>query len=243
MEELKDKVTIITGASFGIGRATAQLLSEKGSDIAIFDIEEPPVIEDIKRKGRKAFFFKVDVSSFPEVERAVEALYQETKRIDFLVNNAGIARDGILLRMKEEDWDRVIDVNLKGVFNCTKAVLKYMIKTGGAIVNVSSIAGITGNRGQANYAASKAGIIGFSKTVAKEYGERNIRVNVVAPGFILTRMTERIDEKIKEEVLKNIPLKRFGTPQDVARVIYFLLSEDAGYITGEVIQVNGGLYM
>jgi 3-oxoacyl-[acyl-carrier protein] reductase len=159
------------------------------------------------------------------------------------VNNAGITIDKLLLRMKEEDWDKVIRVNLKSVFNCTKTVIRHMLKTGGSIVSISSIAGVMGNAGQSNYAASKAGLIGFTKSIAKEYGERGIRANAVAPGFINTKMTEVLDSKYKEEMLKAIPLKKYGEPIDVARTVYFLLSECGGYITGEVINVNGGLYM
>lgn len=168
---------------------------------------------------------------------------KEMGRIDNLVNNAGITIDKLLVRMKEEDWDRIMSVNLKSVFNCTKAVVRHMLKTGGGIVNISSVAGVMGNPGQANYAASKAGIIGFTKSVAREYAERSIRANAVAPGFIRTKMTDMLDEKTREASLAAIPLKRLGEPEDVAKTVYFLLSEYSSYITGEVINVNGGLYM
>ncbi len=241
---MNNTVTIVTGGAQGIGRVIAEHLADKGGDIAIFDlIDGSETIGAIAQKGRRAETFQVDVSSGAAVEQAVGETLKKMGRIDNLVNNAGITIDKLLLRMKEEDWDKVIQVNLKSVFNCTKAVLRHMLKTGGSIVNISSIAGVMGNAGQANYAASKAGIIGFTKSVAREYGERGVRVNVVAPGFINTKMTEVLDSKYKEEMLKAIPLKRYGEPIDVARTVYFLLSECGGYITGEVINVNGGLYM
>ena len=243
MEDLRGKVAVVTGGSYGIGRAICELLSQAGSFVAVFDVEKSDLHQAIESKGGRAAFFEVDVSKREAVERAFEELVRSEGRIDFLVNNAGIARDAFLVRMKDDDWDKVLDVNLRGVFNCTRAALRYMIRTGGAIVNVSSIAGVTGNRGQANYAAAKAGIIGFSKTVAKEYGEKGIRVNVVAPGFIMTRMTERLDGRVREDVLARVPLGRLGTPEDVAKVVIFLLSDYASYVTGEVIHVNGGLYM
>ncbi|MCX8022388.1 MAG: 3-oxoacyl-[acyl-carrier-protein] reductase [Syntrophorhabdaceae bacterium] len=241
---MKGSVTIVTGGSQGIGRAICEFLSEKGGDVAIFDIiDGSETVEAIRSKGGKAEFFSVNIVDTAAVEEAVNGVVKTFGRINNLVNNAGITNDKLLLRMKEEDWDRVIQVNLKGVFNCTRAVIKHMLKTGGSIVNISSIAGVMGNAGQSNYAASKAGIIGFTKSVAREYGERNIRVNAIAPGFIKTRMTDALDENTKMEMLKAIPLKRYGEPIDVARVVYFLLSGYSGYITGEVINVNGGLYM
>ncbi len=241
---MKGTVTIVTGGARGIGRAIAVFLAEKGGDIAIFDmIDGSETAREVKNLGRKALYLRVDVSDFRSVEEAVDSVYNEMGRIDNLVNNAGITADRLLLRMREEEWDRVIAVNLKGMYNCTKAALKYMLKNGGSIVNISSIAGLTGNVGQSNYAASKAGVIGFTKSVAKEYGERGIRANVVAPGFIRTEMTEALSEKTKEEILRMIPLRRPGEPIDVAKVVYFLLSEYSAYITGEVINVSGGLYM
>jgi 3-oxoacyl-[acyl-carrier protein] reductase len=241
---MKDTLTIVTGGAQGIGRAIAEYLADKGGDIAIFDIiDGSEVLNTIKGKGRKAEFYQVDVSDFKAIEETVGTVIKNMGQINNLVNNAGITIDKLLLRMKEEDWDSVIRVNLKSVFNCTRAVIRHMLKTGGSIVNISSIAGVMGNAGQSNYAASKAGIIGFTKSTAKEYGERGIRVNAVAPGFINTKMTEILDEKYKEEMLKAIPLKRYGEPVEIAKVVYFLLSEYGGYITGEVINVNGGLYM
>jgi len=241
---MKDTVTIVTGGARGIGEAIAEFLAEKGGNIAIFDIiDGNHVVEAIKQKNVEAKFYKVDVSEYKVVEEAVDNVVKTFGRLDNLINNAGITADKLLIRMKEEDWDKVIKVNLKSVFNCTKAAIRHMLKTGGSIVNISSIAGVMGNAGQANYAASKAGIIGFTKSIAREYGERGIRVNAIAPGFIKTQMTDTIDEKTKEEMFKAIPLKRSGEPIDVARVVYFLVSEYSSYVTGEVINVNGGLYM
>lgn len=241
---MKDTVTIVTGGSQGIGRSIAEFLAVKGGNIAIFDIiDGSEVVSSIREKGQKAEFYPVDVSSFQMVGEAVERVVKEMGSVGNLVNNAGITIDKLLLRMKEDDWDRVIQVNLKSAFNCTRAVVRYMIKTGGSIVNISSIAGVMGNAGQANYAASKAGLIGLTKSIAREYGERGIRVNAVAPGFIKTKMTEFLDEKAKEMMFKAIPLGRLGEPDDIAHVVYFLLSEYGSYITGEVINVNGGMYM
>lgn len=241
---MNGKVTIITGGAQGIGRAIAELLAEKGSDIVVFDIiDGAEAVASIQGKGRRCAFYNVDVSNFQAAAAAVDQAARDMGKIDNLVNNAGITIDKLLVRMKEEDWDRIISVNLKSVFNCTKAVIRHMLKTGGSIVNISSVAGVMGNPGQANYAASKAGIIGFTKSVAREYAERSIRVNAVAPGFIHTKMTDILDEKTREASLAAIPLKRLGEPEDVANVVYFLLSKYGSYVTGEVINVNGGLYM
>lgn len=237
-------VTIVTGGAQGIGRAISELIADKGGDIAIFDIiDGSEARQAIQSKGRRCEIYSVDVSDFQAVQGAVDQALKDLGKIDNLVNNAGITMDKLLVRMKEEDWDRVIRVNLKSVFNCTKAVVRHMLKSGGSIVNISSIAGVMGNPGQANYAASKAGIIGFTKSVAREYAERSIRVNAVAPGFIRTKMTDMLDEKTKESMYGAIPLKRLGEPRDVASVVYFLLSKYGSYVTGEVINVNGGLYM
>ncbi|MBP1747978.1 MAG: 3-oxoacyl-(acyl-carrier-protein) reductase [Deltaproteobacteria bacterium] len=241
---MNGKVTIVTGAAQGIGRAIAELLAEKGSDIVIFDIiDGSEAVAAIEGKGRRCAFYNVDVSDFQAAAAAIDQARKDMGKIDNLVNNAGITIDKLLVRMKEEDWDRIIRINLKSVFNCTKAVVRHMLKTGGGIVNISSVTGVMGNPGQANYAASKAGIIGFTKSVAKEYAERSIRVNAVAPGFIRTKMTDILDEKAKEAMYSAIPLKRLGEPEDVANVVYFLLSKYGSYVTGEVINVNGGLYM
>lgn len=237
-------VTIITGGAQGIGRAISELIADKGGDIAIFDIiDASETIEAIRSKGRRCEFYAVDVSDLQAVQGTVDQVVKDLGKIDNLVNNAGITIDKLLVRMKEEDWDRVIRVNLKSVFNCTKAVVRHMLKSGGSIVNISSIAGVMGNPGQANYAASKAGIIGFTKSVAKEYAERSIRVNAVAPGFIRTKMTDILNEKTKESMYGAIPLKRLGEPEDIANAVYFLLSKYGSYVTGEVVNVNGGLYM
>ena len=243
---LEGRVSIVTGGARGIGKAIAMELADAGSDIVIFDVLDEGVdtAREIEKKGRKAGFYKVDITDLDAVNSVVEKVLEEFGRIDILVNNAGITRDTLLMRMEEADFDLVIKVNLKGTFNCTKAVLKPMMKARwGRIINISSIIGLMGNAGQANYAASKAGIIGFTKSVAKELGKRNITVNAVAPGFIRTPMTERLSDDVKEGYFKLIPLGRFGEPEDVAKVVRFLASDDAGYITGQVIQVDGGLLM
>ena len=241
---MKGKVTIITGAAQGIGKTIAEFLAEQGSDIVLFDVVDgEAVAASLRAKGVRSAFFKVDVTDLAAVEQAVGAVAKEFGGIDNLVNNAGITRDKLLLRMSEEEWDQVMRVNLKGVFACTKAVLRHMLKKGGSIVNISSIAGLMGNAGQSNYAATKAGIIGFTKSVAREYGERNIRANAVAPGFIVTQMTHTLDAAWKEKTVSMIPLKRPGEAIDVARVVYFLLSDYSAYVTGETINVSGGLYI
>jgi 3-oxoacyl-[acyl-carrier protein] reductase len=241
---MKGKVTIVTGAAQGIGRSIAELIADKGSDIVIFDIiDGSDAVAAIEGKGRRCVFYNVDVSNFQAAASAIDQAANDMGKIDNLVNNAGITIDKLLVRMKEDDWDRIMSVNLKSVFNCTRAVVRHMLRTGGSIVNISSVAGVMGNPGQANYAASKAGIIGFTKSVAREYAERSIRVNAVAPGFIRTRMTDILDEKTKQTIHEVIPLKRLGEPEDVAKVVYFLLSDLSSYITGEVINVNGGMYM
>jgi len=243
---LEGRVSIITGGARGIGKAIAMELADAGSDIVIFDVLDEGVdtAREIEKKGRKAGFYKVDITDLDAVNSVVEKVLEEFGRIDILVNNAGITRDTLLMRMEESDFDLVIKVNLKGTFNCTKAVLRPMMKARwGRIINISSIIGLMGNAGQANYAASKAGIIGFTKSVAKELGKRNITVNAIAPGFIRTPMTDRLSDDVKEGYFKLIPLGRFGEPEDVAKVVRFLASDDAGYITGQVIQVDGGLLM
>jgi 3-oxoacyl-[acyl-carrier protein] reductase len=240
---MKGKVTILTGGAQGIGRTIAGFLADRGSDMVIFDVlDGEATVAELREKGVRAAYFKVDVSSLAQVEQAVATVVKEMGGIDNLVNNAGITRDKLLLRMSEEEWDQVIRVNLKGVFTCTKTVIRHMLKKGGNIVNISSIIGLMGNAGQANYAASKAGIVGFTKSVAREYGERRIRVNAVAPGFIMTKMTDTLDEAWKEKMVKAVPLGRVGEPIDVARVVYFLLSDYSAYVTGETINVSGGLY-
>ena len=244
---LKDRVAIVTGGGQGIGREIALTLSKEGADIVIVDLNlesADQVGEEIKKRGREAFPLKVDVANSEEVGEMVKKVLDKFKKIDILVNNAGITRDSLLLRMKEEDWDDVLRVNLKGVFLCTQKVAAQMLKQKrGKIVNIASIIGMVGNIGQANYSASKGGVIALTKTMAKELAPRNINVNAVAPGFITTVMTEKIPDKIKERLLDLIPLKRWGSPQEVAELILFLVSEKSDYITGQVIRIDGGMVM
>jgi 3-oxoacyl-[acyl-carrier protein] reductase len=245
---LADKVALVTGGGRGIGRAIALRLAEAGASIVVNDIGDAAPVEavvgEIEAMGRQALAVFADVSSAPEVERLVAEAIAAYGRIDILVNNAGIARDQLLLRMTEEEWDRVLEVDLKSVFLCTRAVLKHMVKERrGRVVSIASIVGMVGNPGQANYAAAKAGIIGFTRTVAKEVASRGITVNAVAPGFIDTEMTQRLKEEWKEELKKRIPLGRLGSPADVAEAVAFLASEEAGYITGQVLVIDGGMAM
>lgn len=245
--ELLGKVALVTGAAQGIGKAIALLLAEKGADVVVSDInieKAQETAKEIEEKGRRSIALKVNVADPDEVEQMVEAVIEKFSRIDILVNNAGITRDRLLLRMSQEDWDAVLDVNLKGVFNCTKSVIKYMSKQrSGKIVNIASVVGLMGNVGQANYAASKAGVIGFTKTVAREFAQRGININAIAPGYIQTPMTEVLPEKVKEELMKLIPMGRLGQPEDVAQAVLFLVSEASNYVTGQVLNVNGGIYM
>lgn len=242
------KVALVTGASRGIGRATALMLAERGANVAINyqgnEERAREVLNQVEEMGREAILVKADVSDYEQVEKMVDEVLRRFGRIDILVNNAGITRDTLIMRMKEEDWDAVINTNLKGVFHCIKAVTRPMMKQrSGKIINLSSVVGVSGNPGQANYVAAKAGVIGLTKSAAKELASRGITVNAVAPGFIETDMTDVLDEKLKEEMLKWIPLARFGKPEDVARLICFLSSSDADYITGQVIHVDGGMVM
>jgi len=245
--ELEGKVALITGAAQGIGRAIALLLASNGADIVVSDINLDKAKEtskEIEAMGRRSIAIKVDVSKAEEVEQMVEKVINEFGKIDILVNNAGITRDKLILRMTEEDWDLVLNVNLKGTFNCTKAVIRHMSKQrSGKIVNIASVSGEMGNPGQANYSASKAGVIGFTKTIAREFAQRGINVNAIAPGYIETPMTEVLPEKVKEELKKMIPMERLGQPEDVAQAVLFLASERSNYITGQVLNVNGGIYM
>lgn len=243
---LKNKVCVITGAAGGIGSATALACAQEGAKVVLIQHQKAAeeVSQKIKESGGESFIFTADVTNLSSVELAVKQIIERLGHIDVWINNAGITSDSLLLRMKEEEWDRVLDTNLKGVFNCTKSVLKFMIKKRqGKIINISSVVGIIGNPGQANYAAAKAGIIGFSKAVAKEVASRNICVNVVAPGYIQTPMTENLSEEDKTKILSLIPLLRLGTPEDVANTIVFLASDKANYITGQVLVVDGGLIM
>jgi len=245
--KLAGKVALVTGAAQGIGKAVALLLARNGADIAVSDINLEKAAEtakEIEAMGRKAMAIKVDVANSGDVERMVQTILERFGQIDVLVNNAGIARDKLILRMTEEDWDAVLDINLKGTFNCTKAVVRHMSRQrSGKIVNIASVVGEMGNAGQANYSASKAGVIGFTKTIAREFAQRGINVNAIAPGYIQTPMTEALPEKAKEELKNMIPLERLGQPEDVAEAVLFLVSDASDYITGQVLNVNGGIYM
>ena len=238
------KVVMVTGGAAGIGRVTAENFAREGARIAICDVNPEAGEATAKALGPEASFEQVDVASTTAVSSWVEGVFDKYGQIDVLVNNAGITRDGLIMRMKEEDWDAVISVNLKSAFNCIKAASKIMVKQrSGRIINLASVVGVMGNVGQANYVASKAGMIGLTKTVAKELGARGITVNAVAPGFIETDMTAVLSDKVKEFMLSMVPLQRAGTPQDVADAITFLASDQAAYITGQVIHVTGGMYM
>jgi 3-oxoacyl-[acyl-carrier protein] reductase len=240
----ENKVVMVTGGAAGIGRVTAENFAGEGARIAICDVNPEAGAAAAKALGPEASFEQVDVASSTAVSSWVEGVFDKYGQIDVLINNAGITRDGLIMRMKEEDWDAVISVNLKSAFNCIKAVSKIMVKQrSGRIINLASVVGVMGNPGQANYVASKAGMIGLTKTVAKELGARGITVNAVAPGFIETDMTAVLSDKVKEAMLSTIPLRRAGTPQDVADAITFLASEQAAYITGQVIHISGGMYM
>lgn len=245
--ELTGKVALVTGAAQGIGKAVALLLARNGADLVVSDInleKAQETAKEIQAIGRKALAVKVDVANLRDVERMVQAVLEQLHQIDILVNNAGITRDKLILRMTEEDWDAVIDVNLKGTFNCTKVVIRHMSKQkSGKIVNIASVVGEMGNAGQANYSASKAGVIGFTKTIAREFAQRGINVNSIAPGYVETPMTNALPEKVKEELKRMIPMERLGRPEDIAEAVLFLVSASSNYITGQVLNVNGGIYM
>ena len=243
--QLKDQVALITGSARGIGKEIATLFAKEGATVIISDINADmaaTTAQELAKQGLQAAHFACDVTNLQSVEEMVNKTLDKYSRIDILLNNAGITKDNLLLRMKEEDWDAVIKVNLKGTFNCTKVVSKAMLKAKkGKIISIASVIGIMGNAGQANYAASKAGIIGFTKSVARELASRGITANAVAPGYIQTDMTEKLSEKAREEILQNIPLNKLGTARDVAGVCLFLASSDADYITGQTIVVDGGM--
>ncbi|MFH1836578.1 MAG: 3-oxoacyl-[acyl-carrier-protein] reductase [Candidatus Omnitrophota bacterium] len=246
--KLENKVSLITGAARGIGKEIAVLFAKEGSDLAICDVNEEALAETKKEitssTGRKVITEKVDVTSVEEVNGFIKKILDNFNRLDILVNNAGITKDNLVLRMSESEWDAVINVNLKGAFNCIKAVSRPMMKArSGKIINMASIIGIMGNPGQANYAASKGGLIALTKTVAKEFGSRNININAIAPGFIQTDMTDKLTEDTKEKLLEHVPLGRMGSPEDVAKLALFLASEDSAYITGQVVKVDGGMVM
>lgn len=245
---LDGKIALITGASRGIGRAIALELAKAGATIAINYAGNMKAAEEVERmiveQGGKAMIIQADISKTEAIDHMVDAVMDAYGRIDILVNNAGITRDNLLMRMKENDWDDVLNTNLKSVYYCTKVVSKSMVKQrSGRIINMTSVVGLTGNAGQSNYAAAKAGVIGFSKSMAKELASRGITVNLVAPGFIDTDMTAGLPEKVKEELLKSIPLAKLGNPEDVAKAVLFLASDAASYITGQTLNVDGGMVM
>ncbi|HMS85641.1 MAG TPA: 3-oxoacyl-[acyl-carrier-protein] reductase [Nitrospira sp.] len=244
---LQGRIAIVTGAAQGIGRAIAETLAQAGADIAIADLDPSRATETVaavEKLGGKTLNLKVNVADTNDTKAMVEQVLKAWGKVDILINNAGITRDGLLLRMKDEDWNLVLQINLNGTFNCTKAVLQPMTKQRyGRIVNIASIVGVIGNAGQANYSASKAAVIGFTKTVGREYASRNVTVNAVAPGFIDTAMTHGLSADVKDTLMKQIPLGRLGTPADIAAAVRFLVSEEAAYITGHVLHVNGGMLM
>jgi len=245
---LKDRVAIITGGSRGIGLSIAKALAKEGAAIAIVDVLEEEAINAAKELTEefhiKADSFKCDVSNFESTGKMIEEVKEAFGTIDILVNNAGITRDGLILRMNEKQWDSVLAVNLKGTFNCTRHVSPIMLRQKrGSIINIASVVGQMGNSGQANYAASKAGMIGFTKTIARELAGKKIRSNAIAPGYIQTEMTENLPEAAQKELKKIIPMKQLGTPEDIAQTVLFLASDNSKYITGQVIAINGGMYM
>lgn len=246
---LKGKVALITGSVRGIGKAISLCFAKAGADIVInytsdsSEVEAKKLVEELKQMGVKVLAIKADVSKSEEAKGLITEAIKSFGKLDILVNNAGITKDMLLLRMTEQEFDKVIEVNLKGIFNCTKEASRAMMKTGGSIINMTSVVGLSGNAGQSNYAASKAGVIGFTKSVAKEFAGKKLRVNAIAPGFIETDMTNVLTDKVKEDVMRNIPMKRFGSSDEVAKVALFLASDLSSYVTGEVIRVDGGMAM
>ena len=243
----KERVAVITGASRGIGRSIALALAAQGATIVAVDMDQASteaVVAELQAAGGKALAVIGNVTVSADVERMIDAATEAFGRVDILVNNAGITRDGLLMRMKDEDWDAVMNVNLKGAFLCTRAAFKVMSKQRyGRIINIASVVGQMGNAGQANYCASKAGLIGLTKSNARELAKRNITVNAVAPGFIATAMTDALSDKVRADLTAQIPLERLGSADDIANAVVFLASESSGYITGHVLSVNGGMYM
>lgn len=246
--KLKDKVAVVTGGAQGIGYAIAQALAGEGANLVLCDVDEAKVQESAAKlaqeKGVQAIGLKANVTVFDECENLIQKALDKFQRIDVLVNNAGITKDNLVMRMSDAEWDAVLAVNLKGAFNCTKAVVRPMFKArAGRIVNICSVVGQMGNAGQANYSASKGGLIAMSKSCSREFASRNVLVNAVAPGFIRTRMTDVLSEDVKKKLSEQIPLVRLGEPEDVAKAVLFLSTDDSSYITGQVLAVNGGMYM
>ncbi len=245
---LKNKNVLVTGATRGIGKAIAIKMAQEGANIGVVgssSFEKAEIVcDEIRKLGVEAKAYICDVSKFEETEKLAKEVIKDFGKLDVIVNNAGITKDGLMLTMKEEDFDRVIDVNLKGNFNIVKSFTRHLFKNrSGNIVNITSVSGLMGNPGQSNYAAAKAGVVGMTKTWAKEFATRNIRVNAVAPGFIETDMTKEINEKAGDKIVETIPMKRLGKPEDIAEMVTFLASDKASYITGEIIKVDGGIYV
>ncbi len=245
--ELKDKIALVTGGARGIGKTVGEELARLGAHVVLGDVQldmAQKTAEEIKMNGGSASAVELNVTDGEQVQNVFDSISKEFKLLDILVNNAGITRDGLLMRMKESDWDLVLNINLKGSFLCSQQAAKQMIKQkDGAIVNIASIVGLMGNAGQANYSSSKAGLIGLTKTTAREVASRGIRVNAIAPGFIDTAMTQELDDKVREKLIEQIPLAKLGQPDDIANCVSFLVSDRARYITGQVISVNGGMLM
>ena len=252
MANLKGKVAIVTGAARGIGAEIAKQLAADGADVAVVDLQAEwcaETVQAVEASGAKALALGVNVAVSAEVDACVKKVIEELGRVDIMVNNAGITKDGLLMRMSDDDWDAVINVNLKGTFLFTRAVSRPMMKNkaadgslqGGSIINIASVVGIMGNAGQANYTASKGGVIALTKTTSKELGSRNIRCNAVAPGFIQSKMTDVLPDDVKKAYMDMVPLKRFGTPSDIAKAVSWLAGDDSAYVTGQIISVNGGL--
>lgn len=248
MKRFENKIVLVTGAGRGIGASIAKRFASEGAEVIVNysgnDEAAQKTVDEITATGGQAQKYKCSVNDSESVKVMIDEIIKEFGRIDILVNNAGITKDGLMLRMTDEDFDRVIDVNLKGTFNCTKYVSKYMLKQkSGKIINISSVVGLSGNAGQVNYSASKAGIIGITKSAAKELSSRGITVNAVAPGYVDTDMTKVLSDNIRNEILKNIPLQRMGNVEDISNCVAFLASEDASYITGQIISVDGGMHI
>jgi 3-oxoacyl-[acyl-carrier protein] reductase len=247
MNRFNNKVAIVTGGCRGIGKAVVKRFLKEGAKVYALDYSIPKAEEifiEEKELANNVFVEQLDVTDFEQVQQVMNEIIKEAGKVDFLINNAGITRDNLLIRMEEKDWDDVINTNLKGVFLCTKTIIRQMMSQKfGRIINMGSVVGIMGNAGQANYSASKAGLIGFTKSIAKEYGGKNILCNYVAPGFVQTPMTDTLTDEVKQEYLKNIPLKRAATPDDIANVVTFFCSNDANYLTGQVIHIDGGMVM